>query len=254
MKKVFILITLCLLFACITCCKDTASNTKNKATNETEKTETTKITKKENEKSGSSKAQKIKVIYDEDTKLKTVTLTNEEKDKFFNDFLKDRFNYLSENENVKIPYETKITEKIDKYNDVCYSIYRYKKDKLFAFLIREKYDPSRSSFLSYKTVYEGLFLIPVDKVYTIEDFSEIIVNKSDLSDVKKIYKYADILFKQEIELEKSKKKCSINIMSKDSGITINFKKSGDKYIVTKIKNEAKDTFVSMIADVDKNFD
>lgn len=249
MIKKYIFITLCLLFICITGCKDTVSDIKNKTTNQTETTETSK-TKKDNEILESSKEREIKVIYDKDKKLKLVNLTKKEKDKLFSDFLKSRFNiYLSKNENVKIPYETKITKNLDKYTDVCYSIYKYKKDKLFAFLLREKYNPSRSYLLSNTTVYVGLFLIPVDKVYTIEDFSEIIVNKSDLSDVKKIYKYADVLLKQEIE--NSKKKCSINIISEDSGITINFKKSGDKYIVTKIKNGAKDTFVSMIADVDK---
>lgn len=254
MKKIFIIINICVWFFCITGCKESISNSNNN-TNQIEVTETNKTMEGNEIMSVNSQTQEIKVIYDKDKKLKAVALTKEEKDKLFSDFLKNRFNiYMSKNNDIKTPSETKITKNFDEYNDVCYSIYKYNKNKLFAFLLREKPDLTKSSNPSNVTVYEGLFLIPIDKVYTMEDFSGIVVNKSDLSDVKKIYKYADTLLKQELQFENSKKKCSINVMSKDSGITISFKKSGDKYIVTDIKDNADESLVSMIADVDKNFD
>lgn len=253
MKKILI-IAFCALFICLTSCKYNTSDSNNEITNQIETTKTDKITNGNESRSIDSKTQEIKVIYDKDTELKAVTLTKEEKDKLFREFLNNRCNiYLPKNNDIKIPFETKIIENFDEYNDLCYSIYEYKGDKLFAFLIREESDPNKSSVTTNATVYEGLFLMPIDKLYSIEDFSNIVINKSDLSDVKKIYKYADILFEQELQVKNSKKKCSINIMSENSGITINFKKSGDKYIVTKIENEANDTFASMIADVDKNY-
>ena len=147
-----------------------------------------------------------------------------------------------------------MVKNFDEYNDLCYSVYKYKDNKLFAFIIREQPDLTKSSFRSNITTYEGLFLLPIDKVYSIEDFKDIEINKSDLSDVKKIYKYADILFEQELKTEESKKKCSISVMSEGSGITISFKKKGNKYIVTKIEDNADESFASMIADVDKSFD
>lgn len=240
MKKIFIMVISMIMMLGITGCnKDSVE----KSSEISDKTESS-ITGKD----------QMKVVNDKNKALKSIEITENEKEKLVDLFLKNEFEiYVSDEIDLPIPYETRITEIHDMY-DECYSIYNYKNEKYFAVLSREKPCASRSAYKLNKMIYTNLFLIPMDKVYNIEDFKDIEINKSDLSDVKKIYKYADILFEQELQAEDSKKKCSIYIMSDDSGITISFKKKGNKYIVTEIENNADGSFVSMIADVDKSFD
>lgn len=246
------------MLQCLTSCnKDIKDNSSKsaKTTSQIKESKTGENIKDNESIAASSKPKEIETVTDINKQLEALTLSKEEKDKLINEFIKNQFNiYLKSSNDVKVPSEIRVTQNFDEYNDVCYSVYKSDKDKLFAFLLREKPDSTKSALTSNTTIYNGLFLVPVDKVYSMEDFKDIEINKSDLSDVKKIYKYADILLEQELQTEDSKKKCSIYIMSEGSGITISFKKKRGKYVVTKIENEANDTFVSMIFDVDKNFD
>lgn len=255
MKKIFILIISYVILLCLTSCDKTKSDSSNNNVETTNKIEVNETTKGNESVSNNLKMNEIKVVMNKNTALKSVVLIKQEKEKLFKMFVKNDFNiYLFENDEIEVPSEIRLVKNFDKYNNLCYSVYKYKDNKLFAFIIREQPDPTRSSFRSNVTTYEGLFLLPMDKEYSIKDFEDIEINKSDLSDVKKIYKYADILFEQELQTAESKKKCSINIMSEGSGITISFKKKGNKYIVTKIEDNADGSFVSMIADADKSFD
>lgn len=246
------------MLQCLTSCNNEITGNSSKSTKTTSQIKEFKTgeSMKENESiSESLKSKEIKAVTDVNKQLEAVTLSKEEKDNLIDEFFKSQFSiYLKNSNSAEVPSEIRVTQNIDDYNDVCYSVYKYDKDKLFAFLLREKPDSTKSALTSNKTIYSGLFLVPVDKVYSIEDFKNIETNQSDLSDVKKIYKYADILFKQELQVEDSKKKCSINIMSEGSGITISFEKKMGKYVVTNIEDNADESFVSMIADVDKNFD
>ena len=252
MKKVFILIISYVILLCLTSCDKTKSDSSNNNTVTTNQREVSETTKNNEILSDDST---MKIVMDKNKELKSVSIIKEENEKLFRMFVKNDFNiYLFENDEIEVPSEIRLVKNFDEYNDLCYSVYKYKDNKLFAFIIREQPDLTKSSFRSNITTYEGLFLLPIDKVYSIEDFKDIEINKSDLSDVKKIYKYADILFEQELKTEESKKKCSISVMSEGSGITISFKKKGNEYIVTKIEDNADESFASMIADVDKSFD
>ncbi len=258
MKRIILLVICCLVCVFyITGCREKVDKTDSTLTT----TIDTKAVKKEvqKEEDGSlgsiSKSKKeIKEITDKNIELKYITLMENDKNELIKTFLEKRIIFTTDDDiNFGIPSEIRIIKKWDKYDALCYSVYKCKNENIYVFMIREKYNPQKSVLYSPNTVYEGLFIMPVDKLYSIENFKDIVVNKSDLSDVKKIYKYADVLIEQELRLSNSKKKCSIDILSKDSCISISFKKSGNKYIVTNIKNNAHGWLASKIAYLDKNF-
>lgn len=248
MKKVFILIISYVILLCLTSCDKTKSDSSNNNVVTTKQSDITD--------SKDNIENDVKEISNQNQTLKADVLEESEKKYLFNLFSNDQSNrFLYYDRKIKYPNEIRLIEALDEYDGVAYSVYKYNDEKIYVFVLREKYNNARSTaLLLNSTMYEGLFLLPMDKEYSINDFEDIKINKSDLSDVKKIYKYADILFEQELQAEDSKKKCSIYIMSDDSGITISFKKKGNKYIVTEIENNADGSFVSMIADVDKSFD
>ena len=110
MKKVFILIVSYVILLCLTSCdkiKSDSSNNNAVTTNQREVSETTKNNEILSDDST------MKIVMDKNKELKSVSIIKEENEKLFRMFVKNDFNiYLFENDEIEVPSEIRLVEKL----------------------------------------------------------------------------------------------------------------------------------------------